>query len=179
LPDVFDVWIRLLKQVPDSVLWLLECNPLAKNNLKREAAVRGVKAERLVFAPRLPMAQHLARHALADLFLDTLPYNAHTTASDALWMGLPVLTCVGESFASRVAGSLLQAADLPELVTENLIDYEEKALMLATNPDQLGIIRKKLEVKNTELALFNTAKFTRDIEQLYQYIWQNYKEKNS
>ncbi|HSH97304.1 MAG TPA: glycosyltransferase, partial [Methyloradius sp.] len=114
--------------------------------------------------------------ALADLFLDTLPYNAHTTASDALWMGLPVLTCAGESFASRVAGSLLHAADLPELVTINLIDYEEKALMLATNPDQLGTIKKKLGIKNRELALFNTAKFTRDIEQLYQDIWQNYSQ---
>ncbi|MEZ0330848.1 MAG: tetratricopeptide repeat protein [Methylophilaceae bacterium] len=176
LPEVFNVWMRLLQKVPDSVLWLLECNPLAKANLKREAAARGVKAERLIFAPRIAMAQHLARQALADLFLDTLPYNAHTTASDALWMGLPVLTCAGESFASRVAGSLLHAADLPELVTINLIDYEEKALMLATNPDQLGTIKKKLGIKNRELALFNTAKFTRDIEQLYQDIWQNYSQ---
>ncbi|BCM25149.1 O-linked N-acetylglucosamine transferase, SPINDLY family protein [Methyloradius palustris] len=176
LPEIFDVWMRLLQKVPDSVLWLLECNPLAKANLKREATARGVKAERLVFAPRIPMAQHLARHSLADLFLDTLPYNAHTTASDALWMGLPVLTCVGESFASRVAGSLLHAADLTELVTKSLNEYEEKALMLATNPDQLGVIKKKLGIKNRELGLFNTAKFTRDIEQLYQDIWQNYSQ---
>jgi len=176
LPEVFDMWMRLLKSVPDSVLWLLESNPQAKSNLKREAGARGVDASRLVFAPRVPMAQHLARHELADLFLDTLPYNAHTTASDALWMGLPVLTCAGETFASRVAGSLLHAADLPELVTNNLDAYEQKALKLATHPDQLHAIYKKLGKHNKRLPLFNTEKFTRDIEQLYQNIWLNYEQ---
>jgi predicted O-linked N-acetylglucosamine transferase (SPINDLY family) len=176
LPEVFDVWIRLLKSLPSSVLWLLESNVQSKSNLRREASARGVDANRLIFAPRLPMPQHLARHALADLFLDTMPYNAHTTASDALWMGLPVLTCSGESFASRVAGSLLHAVELPELVTSNLSKYEQKAIRLATHPEELNAVRQKLGKQNKALPLFNTKIFTRDIEQLYQTIWLNYQK---
>src|SRR4029453_18065999 len=116
-PPVFDVWMRLLQGVEGSVLWLLADNAAATRNLKREAAARGIDPERLVFAPRRDLPEHLARHRLADVFLDTLPYNAHTTASDALWAGLPVVTCKGNTFAGRVAASLLHAAGLPELVT--------------------------------------------------------------
>lgn len=111
-PAFFDIWMRLLAALPDSVLWLLDANLWAKANLSREAAARGVMPERLIFAPRLPLPEHLARHRRADLFLDTLPYNAHTTASDALWAGLPLLTCAGNTFAGRVAGSLLRAIGL-------------------------------------------------------------------
>ncbi len=120
-----------LKPAPNSVLWLLDCNIWAKQNFIREAVAQGVDKEKLIFAPRVAIADHLARHAHADLFLDTLPYNAHTTCSDALWMGLPVLTCAGNTFAARVAGSLLNAINLTELITYNLQDYENKALYLA------------------------------------------------
>src|SRR5262249_23550831 len=133
-PPVFDVWMRLLKNVEGSVLWLLDDNAAATNNLKREAAARGVDPPRLVFARRCPLPEHLARHRLADLFLDTLPYNAHTTASDALWMGLPIVTCKGNTFAGRVAASVLDAAGLPELVTESLEGYEALALRFARDP---------------------------------------------
>jgi predicted O-linked N-acetylglucosamine transferase (SPINDLY family) len=130
-PAFFDVWMRLLSAVPGSVLWLLEANALVRDNLRNEARLRGVDPDRLVFAPKRPSAEHLARHRLADLFLDTLPYNAHTTASDALWAGLPVLTCVGETFAGRVAASLLRTVGLPELATASLEDYESLARKLA------------------------------------------------
>ena len=168
LPDVFDVWMNLLKQVPNSVLWLLECNPLAKTNLMKEADKRGIAKERLIFAPRLPMAEHMARQTCADLFLDTLTYNAHTTTSDALWMGLPVLTCSGETFASRVAGSLLQAADLPELITFSLQEYQGKALELVNNPAELMRIKTHLKNKREQLPLFDTAQFARDLEAIYK-----------
>lgn len=168
LPHVFDVWMNLLKQVPNSVLWLLECNALAKANLIKEAEKRGVTKERLIFAPRVAMAEHMARQTCADLFLDTLPYNAHTTTSDALWMGLPVLTCSGETFASRVAGSLLQAADLPELITFSLQEYQAKALELANNPAELMRIKTHLKNKREQLPLFDTAQFARDLEAIYK-----------
>src|SRR5262249_42315050 len=134
LPDTFAIWMRLLKAVEGSVLWLLEDNPTAAKNLRREADARGVDPTRLIFAPRAPLDEHLARHRLADLFLDTLPYNAHTTASDAVWAGLPVLTCPGTSFASRVATSLLCTIGLPDLVMETAAAYEAKALELARDP---------------------------------------------
>ena len=130
-PAFFDIWMRLLLAAPGSVLWLLEANALVKDNLREEARQRGVDPDRLIFAPKLPSPEHLARHRLADLFLDTLPYNAHTTASDALWAGLPVLTCAGETFAGRVAGSLLHAVGLPELVTTSLEEYETLARKLS------------------------------------------------
>src|SRR5205814_3329585 len=133
-PRIFDAWMQIIKQVEGSVLWLFENNATAASNLRKEAAARGVDPERLIFATRLPVAEHLARHRLADLFLDTLPYNAHTTASDALWAGLPVLTCRGSAFAARVAASLLGAVGLPELVTDNPADYESLALRLAFDP---------------------------------------------
>ena len=144
MPHVFDCWMRILKQVEGSVLWLLEDNVAAANNLRREAVARGVDAKRLVFAKHLPRSEHLARHRLADLFLDTLPVNAHTTASDALWAGLPVLTCLGETFAGRVAASLLNAVGLPELITTNIESYERMAIDLATHPEKLATIKCRL-----------------------------------
>jgi protein O-GlcNAc transferase len=162
-PFFFDIWMRLLRAVPESVLWLYEANPLVKANLAREAEARGIAPERLVFASRLPQAEHLARHRLADLFLDTLPYNAHTTASDALWAGLPVLTCVGNTFAGRVAGSLLQVVGLPELVTTSLEDYEALALRLARDTGLLSALRTRL-MENRQIRLFDTARYTRNLE---------------
>lgn len=172
LPSMFDIWMRLLKARPDSVLWLLECNPWARENLCREAQLRGIDGSRLIFAPRVSTDVHLARHTLADLFLDTLPYNAHTTASDALWMGLPLLTCVGDTFASRVAGSLLKAASLPELITYSLEEYELRALQLASSPDELAAIKRKLAQHKEALPLFDTRRFAGHLERVYQIMWQ-------
>jgi predicted O-linked N-acetylglucosamine transferase (SPINDLY family) len=170
---MFDVWMRLLKTVAGSVLWLPAANPAAMRNLKREAATRGIAGERILFAPYAPAAEdHLARLRLADLFLDTLPYNAHTTASDALWAGLPVLTCKGESFAGRVAASLLLAAGLPELVTESLGDYEALGLRLAQDATMLGEIKAKLKRNRDSCALFDTARFTRNLEAAYVRMWR-------
>jgi predicted O-linked N-acetylglucosamine transferase (SPINDLY family) len=173
LPQVFDIWMDILKEKPDSVLWLLECNASAKENLQREAEARGISAERLIFAPRVPIADHLARHRLADLFLDTLPYNAHTTASDALWMGLPLLTCSGQTFASRVAGSLLHALGMNELICTDLEDYRQKALQLAIDREQLAAIRQRLQQNKEQSPLFDTQRFARDLERCYLEVWQN------
>jgi len=173
-PQLFDIWTKLLKDIPGSVLWLLECNTWAKENLRREAQARGIAAERIIFAPRMPVEQHLARQRCADLFLDTLPYNAHTTASDALWAGLPLLTCVGDTFASRVAGSLLHAAGMPELVTSSLADYEALARQLATHPDQLAALRDKLAGNRLRTPLFDSTRFTRHLERAYRTMWQHY-----
>jgi len=167
LPTIFDIWMRLLLGVEGSLLWLLEDNLSAMRNLRREAEERGVAASRLVFAPRLPPDEHLARHALADLFLDTLPYNAHTTASDALWAGLPVVTCIGNTFAGRVAASLLKAACLPELITESLAAYEALALNLARDPGALSALKTKLAQNRDTCPLFDTARFTRNLEAAY------------
>jgi predicted O-linked N-acetylglucosamine transferase (SPINDLY family) len=171
-PQLFDSWMRILAQVTDSVLWLSAANATAMDNLRREAENRGIAAERLIFAQRLPlMADHLARLQLADLFLDTLPYNAHTTSSDALWAGLPVLTCKGESFAGRVAASLLTAIKLPELITDSPAAYETLAITLAQQPQTLAAIRTKLATNRLTTPLFDTALFTRDLEALYQRIY--------
>jgi predicted O-linked N-acetylglucosamine transferase (SPINDLY family) len=166
-PAFFAIWMRLLQQVPGSVLWLLESNALVRRNLTAAAVTAGVDPARLVFAPILPHGQHLARHRVADLFLDTLPCNAHTTASDALWAGLPVLTCVGETFAGRVAGSIVRAAGLPELVTNSPRDYEALALALAHEPARLNDIRSRLGAGRENLPLFDMAKRTRDLESIY------------
>ncbi|QKO22876.1 glycosyltransferase family 41 protein [Rhodoferax sp. BAB1] len=172
-PEVFDIWMRLLKGVVGSVLWLSDGPAVAKENLRREAAARGVDPVRLVFARRVDaMADHLARYRLADLFLDTLPYNAHTTACDALWAGVPVLTRMGQSFASRVAASLLHAVGLPELVTESAEDYEMLALGLALNPARLRLLRQQLSDKRLTSPLFRTGQLTRDIETLYTTMHQ-------
>ncbi|HEY4261777.1 MAG TPA: tetratricopeptide repeat protein [Schlesneria sp.] len=167
-PDIFDVWMRLLQQVPDSVLWLLESNRQAPVNLRREAARRGVDPERIVFAPRRPLTDHLARHQLADLFLDTFPVNAHTTASDALWAGLPVLTLSGETFVSRVAGSLLHSLGLPELITDTLVDYGSRALELARNRDELAALRQRLQANRLSSPVFDIQRAARAIEQAYR-----------
>ena len=166
-PAIFAVWMRLLKARPNSELWLLECNVWAKQNLIIEAAKHGITSHRIIFAPRVSIADHLARHVYADLFLDTLPYNAHTTCSDALWMGVPVLTCSGNTFASRVAGSLLNACNLPELITDNLAAYEQKALELANDHAALASIKQKLSSNNSTVALFNTSLFTRNLENAF------------
>jgi predicted O-linked N-acetylglucosamine transferase (SPINDLY family) len=168
---IFDVWMRLLASVPRSVLWLLRDNDGAERNLRKEAAARGVDPTRLIFAQRATPAEHLARHRQADIFLDTLPYNAHTTASDALWMGLPIVTCQGRAFAGRVASSLLKAVGLPELVTDNLSDYEALALRLATDPAELSAIRRKLVRGRLTQPLFDTDKFRRNIEAAYVHMW--------
>lgn len=167
-PDSFDIWMRLLRSVPGSVLWLLESSDGVSSMLRKEAVQRGVAPARLVFAHRLPSPEHLARHRLADIFLDTFHYNAHTTASDALWAGLPVLTRLGNSFAGRVAASLLHAANLPELITETSEDYEALALALATDPARLQAIRRKLAAQRDACPLFDTPRFTRDIETAYE-----------
>ena len=169
---VFDIWMRLLQGVPGSVLWLLRENPGAEANLRREAQARGIDPARLVFAGRLKVDEHLARHRLADLFLDTLPYNAHTTASDALWAGLPVLTCQGSAFAARVAGSLLHAVGLPELMTQNAADYEALALALARDNARLKAMREKLARNRDTHPLFDTDRFRRHIEAAYLRMWE-------
>jgi predicted O-linked N-acetylglucosamine transferase (SPINDLY family) len=166
-PAFFAIWMRLLRQVPGSVLWLLESNVLVRRNLSAAAVAAGIDPERLAFAPLLPHGQHLARHRHGDLFLDTLPCNAHTTASDALWAGLPVLTCVGETFAGRVAGSIVRAAGLSELVASSPRDYEALALALARDPARLADIRSRLGAGRESLPLFDMAKRTRDLEALY------------
>jgi predicted O-linked N-acetylglucosamine transferase (SPINDLY family) len=168
-PDVFCVWMRLLEKMPGSVLWLLEADPMAAANLRQEARRRNVSPDRLVFAPRVPLARHLARHRVADLFLDTVPCNAHTTANDALFAGLPVVTCAGETFASRVSGSHLLAIGLPDLVTYNLVDYEALAQKLAQEPDLLAGCRTRLRANRETHPLFDTTGYTRALEAL---LWQ-------
>jgi protein O-GlcNAc transferase len=174
MPAMFAGWMRILAQVEGSVLWLLEDNQTAVNHLRREAQARGVSGARLIFAPRLPPAEHLARHRAADLFLDTLPCNAHTTASDALWAGLPLLTCLGESFAARVAGSLLNAIGLPELITTTQAHYETLAIELATHPQRLAQLRDRLRANRLTAPLFDTPSFTRQIENAYTQMYERY-----
>jgi protein O-GlcNAc transferase len=173
-PTVFDRWMRMLKQVEGSVLWLYEDNVSATANLRKEAEARKVSPERLVFAKHMSLPDHLARYRLADLFVDTLPVNAHTTASDALWAGLPVLTQIGETFAGRVAGSLLTAIGLPELITSTPIAYEDLAIELATNPEKLTFIRRKLAANQLTTPLFNTKLSTKHIEAAYTAIYERY-----
>ena len=170
-PEIFAVWMGLLKTVPKSVLWLLDYGRATQMNLRREAEASGVTGERLVFAPRLPIAEHVSRLQCADLFLDTLPYNAHTTASDALWAGVPVVTCPGRSFQSRVAGSLLRAIGLPELVAPSIAEYEAIALMLTNDREAHAALRAKLARNRLTAPLFNTAKFTRALEKAYDTMW--------
>jgi predicted O-linked N-acetylglucosamine transferase (SPINDLY family) len=168
MPDVFDSWMRILSAVDGSVLWLLEDSAAATANLRREAELRGVDPARLVFAARMSPAEHLARHRCADLFLDTLPYNAHTTASDALWAGLPLLTCRGETFAGRVAASLLQNLGVPELIVAKRDDYERMAIELAENPERLSSIREKLSANRLNMPAFDTRRLARDIETAFR-----------
>ena len=170
-PQTFESWMRILEAVPDSVLYLLGMNPVTERNLRREAAARGISSQRLVFGGRLPNAEYLARYRTADLFLDTFPYNAGTTASDALWTGLPVLTRIGESFAARVAASILTAAGVPDLIASDAAEYEHLAIELATRPDRLGPLRRKLAETRSCCALFDTPAFTRNLEELYRRMY--------
>jgi len=174
LPEMFDIWMRLLRQVDNSVLWLLQDNQVVARNLSREAIARGVAPERLVFARRCLPAEHLARQRLADLFLDTLPYNAHTTCSDALWAGLPVVTVLGGCFAGRVAASLLSALGVPELIGRSLEEYEALALKLARDRTALAAIRDKVVRNRDTYPLFDTARFTRNLEAAYISMWERY-----
>ncbi len=167
-PALFDIWMRLLDAVPDSVLWLFEANETARDNLHYEAGGCGIDPGRIIFAPKLPLAEHLARHRHADLFLDTLPYNAHTTASDALWAGVPVITCPGETFPSRVAASLVTAVGLPELATGSLAEYEALALALAQDPARLADLKARLAAARTTAPLFDAAAYTTGLEAAYQ-----------
>jgi len=171
-PMMFDIWMRLLRQVDGSVLWLFETNPVMAQNLRREAEARGIAAARLVFAPFAELEDHLARLRLADLYLDVLPYNAHTGASDALWAGLPIVTCTGTSFAGRVATSLLQAIEVPELITRDLDEYEERALTLARNPIILADIKVKLMKNRLGTKLFDFTRYRRHLEEAYLHMWQ-------
>ena len=174
LPATFDGWMRILKAVEGSVLWLLQDNLWAVENLKKEAQKQGIDAKRLVFADRMPLSEHLARHCQANLFLDTFPYNAHTTASDALWTGLPVLTLMGQSFASRVAASLLNAMGSPELVTNTREEYEALAIELAMNPKKLADIKLKLTNNRLTTPLFDTPLFARHLESAYIKMYEQY-----
>jgi len=173
-PTEFDIWMRLLLKVEGSVLWLLKDNPWAEANLRQQAEARGVDAGRLIFAERMSLPDHLARHSCADLFLDTFNCNAHTTASDALWAGLPLVTTLGESFAARVAGSLLHAIGLPELATETTEAYEQLALDLATSPDRLAAVKTKLAANRLTTPLFDTEQSTRHIERAYELAYDRY-----
>jgi predicted O-linked N-acetylglucosamine transferase (SPINDLY family) len=173
-PQMFSVWMELLEAVPGSVLWLFEGNRFAPANLRREAEARQVDPKRLVFAPRKPLAEHLARHRVADLFLDTFPVGAHTTASDALWAGCPLLTLVGETFVSRVAGSLLRSVGLPELVARSLEEYQATALRLASDPDLLAGLRARLEANRKTSPLFDAGRFAQNIEEAYRTMWEIY-----
>ena len=173
-PAMFDVWMRLLRQVEDSVLWLLGGSAAVEANLRREAQARGIAADRLIFAPRLGYAEYLRRYRLADLFLDTAPFNAGATASDALWAGLPLVTCAGEAFAGRMAGSLLHAVGLPQLVTYSLADYERLALALAHDRAAIAPLKETLGQNRARCALFDTARFSRHLETAYQTMWQRH-----
>jgi protein O-GlcNAc transferase len=172
LPEIFDLWMKIIIHVEGSILWLFEDNSIAANNLKHEASLRGVSPDRIIFAKHMPHAEHLARYQLADLFLDTLPYNAHTTASDALWAGLPVLTRKGKTFAGRVAASLLGSLDLGELVTATPEEYVSLATELAHDRGKLSRIKQKLEQNKATAPLFDTPLFTKYIESAYKTAYQ-------
>ncbi len=175
-PETFAIWMRLLEAVAGSVLWLPENNPAAIRNLRREAKARGIAAERVVFAPYLVSAEeHLARLRLADLFLDTLPFNAHTTACDALWATVPVITCLGTTFAGRVAASALHAIGMSELITLSLDDYETLALRLARDPGSLAALKAKLAANRQTHPLFDTQRFTRQLETAFHTMWERYR----
>jgi len=173
-PEVFDSWMRIISSVEGSVLWLYESNDLIAEQLKSEAQARGVDPARLVFGRMLPQSEYLARYQVADLFLDTFPYNAGTTANDALWAELPVLTRMGSSMASRMAASLLNTLGLPELITESTQDYEAAAIELGSHPEQINLIRQKLKKNKLSSPLFNTPMFTSNLEKAFQQIYERH-----
>lgn len=172
--DIFAVWMRLLKKVPDSVLWLLDCNEWAKENLRKQAVSAGIDQNRLIFAPRTHSDMHLERQRHADLFLDTTPYNAHTTASDIIWAGVPIITWIGDTFPARVAASLLKQVGLSELICETLSAYEQTALALANNPSKLNELKATISAAKTQSNLFNAQQFAQQLEEQYQSVWQTY-----
>jgi predicted O-linked N-acetylglucosamine transferase (SPINDLY family) len=173
-PFIFDVWMRILHKVPDSVLWLMRTSAEIEGNIRREAEARGIPAERIIFARKAPKDKHLARQRLADLYIDTRYYTSHTTGSDALWGGLPVLTCPGDTFAARVTASLLRAAELPELIVPNWEEYERFAVHLATHPEDLKRIREKWLAQRTTCPLFDTPRFVRNLERAFRLMWSDY-----
>jgi predicted O-linked N-acetylglucosamine transferase (SPINDLY family) len=173
-PELFDIWVRLLKKVPGSVLWLLKTSGIAETNLKNEAKKRGVDPKRLIFSGRLTKEKHLKRLALADLALDTFTCNGHTTTSDCLWAGVPVVTKIGKHFASRVSASLLTAVGLPELITKTPEEYEKLILSLSKAPERLKKIRMSLNANCSSSPLFDTEKFSNNLEKAYTQIWKNY-----
>jgi len=179
LPEVFAVWMRLLRAAPHSVLWLTETKSDTADNLRREATAAGVDPSRLVSAPRLPLPQHLARHVHADLFLDTTPYNAGATCNDALFMGVPVLTCAGESMSSRVAGSQLRAAGLPEFVTHDLVSYETLALDLVARPGRLLEYRAQLAANRDTWPLFDLDRYAANFADALERVWEDHAAKGS
>jgi protein O-GlcNAc transferase len=173
-PQMFNSWIRVMDAVPGSVLWLWDSNPHFADNLSREAEKRGVAASRLIFAPTAAHILHLARLGLADLALDSLPYNCHTTGSDALWAGVPLITCRGSTFPGRVAASLLMAAGLPELIVENLGDFEARAIQLSNDRNELARLRARLKDNRATLPLFNTERYRRNLEVAYGEMWERF-----
>jgi predicted O-linked N-acetylglucosamine transferase (SPINDLY family) len=173
-PTMFDIWCRLLTARGGNVLWLVADSSGVETNLRREARERGVDPARIIFARRAPYREHLARQTRADLFLDTLPFNAGSTASDALWAGLPLLTCAGNSYASRMAGSLLRALGLPELITHRLEDYERRALELSQPGSELGALRARLRESIRTSPLFDTARFCHNLEGAYDALWAHH-----
>jgi predicted O-linked N-acetylglucosamine transferase (SPINDLY family) len=176
-PRTFQIWIEILSEVEHSCLWLLEDNLSAKTNLRNETSRRGIDPNRLIFAKRLESSEHINRHRLADLFLDTLPYNAHTTASDALWAGLPVLTLKGNTFPGRVGASLLTALNLPELITNSAGEYKNVAISLAKSPEKLASVKEKLAQNKLSTSLFDTSRFTRNLESAYEAMYERYRAK--
>lgn len=172
-PEVFDIWMRLLRDVPDSVLWLLDGFGSAADNLRSEAAIRGISPNRLVFAPPQPHAAHLGRYRLADIFLDTWPVGAHTTASDALWAGCPVVTRIGDSFISRVAASILTSLDMPQLIAPNAQEYEERARKIALESGALADLRLRLNKNLATATVFDPERTTRLLEQAYALAWRH------
>jgi predicted O-linked N-acetylglucosamine transferase (SPINDLY family) len=178
-PREFDIWMRLLQKVENSVLWLRTSNQWSKDNLQKEAKLRGINPSRLIFAERMSKKDHLARHQLADLFLDTFNFNAHSTASDALWAGLPVITKIGEQFVARCASSLLSAVGLPELIVKTEQEYEELSLKLATNKKLLSTITEKLEKNRLTTPLFDAKRYTQYLEQAFEKAYKLYAKGNS
>jgi predicted O-linked N-acetylglucosamine transferase (SPINDLY family) len=173
-PACFEVWMRLLNAVPGSVLWLLASNPDAEHNLRREAAEQGVDAGRLVFAGDVSYADYMARYIHADLFLDTVPFNGGTTVSDAVSMGVPVLTCAGDSFAGRMAGSVLTALGVPDLITASVAEYEALALDLAAHPQRVRGLRETLRKERTQHSFFDTDRYRRSLESAYEHMWERH-----
>ena len=174
----FNIWMHLLKRVKGSVLWLMASNKWAENNLCKEAEKNGIKSNRLIFANQLPYSDHLARCKLGDLFLDTFNYNAHTTASDALWAGMPLVTKIGKGFTARVAASILKALDLPELITESDEEYEALIYEIATSSEKFFKIKKKLLENQNTKPLFNSKMFINYLEDGYTKVYENYLDGN-